>query len=56
MILFLPDDELVFDDGTRDAALKFHAEAATQPAAGRKRAAEEDISHSHHTWTMRHGD
>jgi hypothetical protein len=49
MILFLPDDELILDDETLDEALKFHAEAMTQPAAGQKRAAKEDISSHHHT-------
>ena len=56
MVLFLPNDELILDDETLEAALKFHAEAVTQPAAGRKRAAEEDISRPHHARKMRHWD
>ena len=54
MILFLPDDELILDDETLEEASKFHAEAVTQPAAGRKRAAEEDISRPYHDRKMRH--
>jgi hypothetical protein len=56
MILFLPGDELILDDETLDEASKFHTEAVTQPAAGRKRAAKEDISRPHHARKIRHWD
>ena len=56
MVLFLLDDELILDDETLEVALKFRAEAVTQPAAGQKRAAEEDISRPHHARMMRHWD
>ena len=48
MILFLPDGELVLEGETIESARKFHAKAVIQSAAGRKRAAEEDISRSYH--------
>ena len=56
IILVLPDDELILDNETLDAALKSHTEAVTQPVAGQKRDAEEDISRPHHARKMRRWD
>jgi hypothetical protein len=56
MILFLPDGELVLEGETIDSATRFHAEAVIQSAAGRKRAAEEDISRPYHPRKMRQWD
>jgi hypothetical protein len=56
MILFLPDGELVLEGETIDSARRFHTEAVIQSAAGRKRAAEEDISLSSQPRKMRQWD
>jgi hypothetical protein len=53
MILFLPDGEIVLDDETLDNAARFHADAVAVATLERKRAAEDDLSRTHHARKMR---